>query len=105
MRASTLRQLAGLCICLCLGAVVDHARGQTFRYQSEPRAGNYEYDYGSADDVPQMRLLAGDLAPDERIEYYAPGDLRRAPRGPAPPRQAYFQRRFGPDRVRLTASG
>lgn len=92
-------------MCLCLGLLVALARGQTFRYQAEPRAGGFDFNYAGPDEAPRM-LVPPDAAgvPLARHPRQAPGEYRRAPTRGADARHAVFYEQYGDDRVRL-ASG
>jgi hypothetical protein len=89
MRASTLLRWTGHVTCLCLGLLVAAARAQTFRYQAEPRAGNYDFSYAAPEDAPRMMFPPPGAPPYEMRPDYDSRHVRRAPA------------RYADDRVRL----
>ncbi len=105
MRARFIKCLAGMCTCFSLGLLVAGARAQTFRYEAEPRAGDFEPSYAADDPVPRMLI-----APQARRfggyrDERAIGEPRYR-RRPAP-RGSYSRRarRRRDDGILLTASG
>jgi len=105
MRARFIKCLAGVCTCFSLGLLVVDARAQTFRYEPEPRAGDFEPKYAADDPVPRM-MVPRQARPlrDYRDERGA-GHMRYG-RRPAP-RGSYSRRDRGrwDDGVLLTAQG
>lgn len=78
MRFPFVKCLAFVCTCVGLGLALQPARGQTFRYQPRPRAGDAGISYTTSDPAPRL-MMSSDAA-----EAYPPRTLReyRDPRFP-----------------------
>ncbi|MEX0679663.1 MAG: DUF6666 family protein [Pirellulales bacterium] len=105
MRSRIIRCLAGVCAGVGLGLVVAGARAQTFRYEAEPRAGEFDLSYAAGDAAP--RLMS---APETRPTHSDRGErVYRDPRfRRRPAARGTYGRRARPyagDDVLLTASG
>lgn len=108
MRAHSSKCLATLCTCISLALVATAARGQTFRYEAEPRAGEFSPSFADDDPVPGMR--ASSVRPPRRLAEYrgrpGPRSSRFGRRRPAPPRRDEPRRPVRYDEaVLITAEG
>ncbi|MEX0978728.1 MAG: DUF6666 family protein, partial [Pirellulales bacterium] len=108
MRFPFVKCLAFVCTCVGLGLASQPARGQTFRYEARPRAGDTGLSYASSDPSPRLMM------PSDAAEAYPPRPVREY-RDPRFPRRmssrlddssrARYSQRHRDDEVLLTAQG